>query len=241
MLQNAIDSIAVGLEDFESSDKRRVASCVRNIFSGILLLFKYKLALMSPNGSDEVLIKRVILPVVNENGAIEFRGNGKMTIDVQQIQDRFKSLGINVDWHRINQIQSCRNDIEHYYDSRETGTVKKIITESFIIIRDFISNHLHKDPKDVLGEKAWNCLVSVAEVYQREMDECVDGISAVDWNSELLLEALQEITCDKCGSDLIEVISGFENCFEAELCAIQGCWYIHAYAATCFAEILCAQ
>jgi hypothetical protein len=31
ILKNAVDSIAIGLEDFSSSDQRRVISCTRNI------------------------------------------------------------------------------------------------------------------------------------------------------------------------------------------------------------------
>lgn len=57
ILQNAIDSIALGIEDYNSSDSRRLISCTRNLFAGILLLFKHKLAILSPPGSDEVLIK----------------------------------------------------------------------------------------------------------------------------------------------------------------------------------------
>ena len=61
ILQNAIDSIVLGLEDFESSDHKRIISCVRNLFAGILLLFKYKLVLLSLPDSNEVLIKQEIL------------------------------------------------------------------------------------------------------------------------------------------------------------------------------------
>ena len=48
LLQNAINSIEIGIEDYELSqqDERRIISCVRNVFAGILLLFKYKLSLI---------------------------------------------------------------------------------------------------------------------------------------------------------------------------------------------------
>lgn len=48
ILKNAVDSIALGLEDYETSiaeeDERRIISCTRNIYAGILLLFKHKLS-----------------------------------------------------------------------------------------------------------------------------------------------------------------------------------------------------
>ena len=42
ILQNAIDSIALGIEDYEEAvhDSRRLISCTRNIFAGILFTFK---------------------------------------------------------------------------------------------------------------------------------------------------------------------------------------------------------
>lgn len=42
ILQNAIDSIQVGIEDFEDGDERRNVSAVRNISAGTLLLYKEK-------------------------------------------------------------------------------------------------------------------------------------------------------------------------------------------------------
>lgn len=117
ILNNTIDSIALGLEDFELEDRKRLISCTRNLFAGILLLFKYKLSILSPNGSDEVLIKQRILPQVDPNGQLSWFGQGKKTVDVQQIKERFESLGIKTHWDRIKKINDFRNDIEHYHSS----------------------------------------------------------------------------------------------------------------------------
>ncbi len=70
ILNNAIDSIILGLEDYESSDHRRLISCARNMIAGILLLFKHKLAILSPEDSDEVLIKQQILPKKDSTGKL---------------------------------------------------------------------------------------------------------------------------------------------------------------------------
>ena len=115
LLQNAINSIEVGIEDYELSkqDERRIISCVRNVFAGVLLLFKYKLVELSPANSDEVLIKQQILWVM-ENGNIIAKGKSNKTVDVQSIKDRFKSLNISIDWKNLDNINSYRNNIEHY-------------------------------------------------------------------------------------------------------------------------------
>lgn len=98
LLQNAINSIEIGIEDYKLSqqDERRIISCVRNVFAGILLLFKYKLVELSPANSDEVLIKQQISWFM-ENGNIIAKGKGDKTVDVQSIKDRFKSLNISID------------------------------------------------------------------------------------------------------------------------------------------------
>lgn len=57
IIQNAIDSIQIGVEDFQSDDDRRSVSAVRNIAAGILLLYKEKLCQLSP--SDNRLLGNI--------------------------------------------------------------------------------------------------------------------------------------------------------------------------------------
>ncbi len=205
ILQNAIDSIAIGLEDFSSSesDQRRVISCTRNIFAGILLLFKYKLALLSSPDSDEALIKQRVLPVLDEQKGLQWRGKGKKTVDVQNIKERFESLKINVDWVRLDRINNFRNDIEHYYSNLKHEAIRSLVSDSFIIIRDFIRDHLGRDPKEVLGDNAWAILIEVNEVYEREKAECISAIKELDFLSDEIMNAIESYSCEKCGSGLI--------------------------------------
>lgn len=207
ILQNAIDSIALGIEDYNSDDPRRIVSCTRNIFAGILLLFKHKLSILSPPGSDEVLIKQRILPIVDGVTGIQWKGQGAKTVDVQQIEDRFKSLGINVDWSRIKKINEYRNNVEHYFSSAPHNAVQALIADSFIVIRDFVCEHLDEDPLSLLGAPTWNSLTSVNEVYEREKQECLAHIESVDWMYDSVLNALHDFRCKQCGSGLIDVMT----------------------------------
>lgn len=205
ILQNAIDSIALGVEDYSSPDPRRLISCTRNIFAGILLLFKHKLSLLSPPGSDEVLIKQQILPTFGPATGLQWQGKGKKTVDVQQIRERFESLDVAVDWKRVERINSYRNEIEHYFSSLSQDAVRALITDSFIVIRDFIRNQLNQDPLTLLGSSAWGVLTNVAEVYKKEKQECTENIEKVNWKHDCLESALIEYRCPKCGSGLIDV------------------------------------
>jgi hypothetical protein len=204
ILNNAVNSIALGIEDYNSTDHRRLLSCTRNISSGIILLFKHKLVELSPPGSNEVLIKQKVVPSLDPTGALQWYGSGEKTVDVQQILDRFTGLGITVDWKRLEQINNYRNKIEHYYGSLSQDAVRELIASSFIVIRDFVRNHLAQDPLDLLGAVTWDALTKVAEVYNKEKEECEQHIQAVDWKYPGLKDALMELNCPECGSGLID-------------------------------------
>lgn len=203
ILKNAIDSIAIGLEDYLSTDQRRASSCARNVFAGILLLFKHKLSLLSPSGSDEVLIKQRVLPVIDEGTHLEWKGKGTKTVDVQGIRERFESLKIDVDWNRIEKINIFRNDIEHYFSIQKHEAIRLLISDSFVVISDFIREHLAADPKELLGEAAWAVLIEVHEVYKREKAECLAAIQALEFLDDEILNAFEGYSCYECGSGLI--------------------------------------
>jgi len=216
ILQNAIDSIAIGLEDYESTDGRRIVSSTRNIFAGILLLFKHKLCELSPKGTDEALIKQRVLPTIDSTGAVNWIGKGTKTVDVFNIEERFKSLNIIVDWPRLKKINQYRNDIEHYYSNMNNESVQQLISDSFIIIRDFISNELGQDPKELMGESYWKILVEVNEVYAKEKEESDETLEQLDYFSIEILDAIKSYRCGECGSGLIEAVSSTGNASESE-------------------------
>ena len=207
ILKNALDSIAIGLEDFQSEDERRVISSTRNIVAGILLLFKHRLVELSPNDSDEALIKQKVLPEIDVTGAVKWIGKGEKTVDVQNIRDRFKSLNISVDWKRLEKINKYRNNIEHYYSTMNRESVQQLISDSFLIIRNFIADELKENPKSLLGEEYWNILVETNEVYAKEKSDCDSSLDKLDFYNEVILEAFKSGICSSCGSGLIEAVS----------------------------------
>jgi hypothetical protein len=203
IFENAITSLELGLEDFAEGSDRRLLSAVRNLHAGTLLLYKTKLAALSPPGSDEVLIKKEVIPTRLETGEIVFVGRGRKTVDVNQIKSRFKTLGIQTDWQRFDKVTRLRNDIEHYSTPLSRDAIRGMITDTFIIVRDFISVELAKDPKEELGGDAWDTLLSVSEVFEKERDECQQRLALVDWQSAELEGGVLELVCNECGSQLI--------------------------------------
>ena len=68
LLTNAVQSIRLGVEDYCSGERPRLLSAVRNIHSGILLLYKEALRRKSPVGSNDALIKSRIVPTLDLSG-----------------------------------------------------------------------------------------------------------------------------------------------------------------------------
>jgi transcription elongation factor Elf1 len=217
ILKNAVDSIIIGIEDYQSVDPRRLLSATRNIVAGILLLYKHKLASLSPPGTGEALIKQRVLPVTDPAAGVSWRGEGTKTVDVQQIRERCDSLGVSVDWKRLERILKHRNDIEHYFSSLTQSALRSLVADAFILIRDFVRVQLGRDPLALLGMDTWTTLTSVAEVYDKEKKECITRIDTIDWRYAQLHDALLEWQCPACGSGLIDVTNTGVDRWEAML------------------------
>lgn len=203
ILKNAIASIQLGVEDFQSGDERRSLSAVRNLTAGILLLFKEKLRQLSPADSDEVLIKKTIRPTRSAGGSVTFQGEGRKTVDVQEIKERFQSMGVDTNFGRVDEVIRLRNEVEHYRTGATAETIKVALAKSFVVIRDFIATELNEDPAELLGETTWGTLLEENDVYERELEACRAALDEVEWNSAELQQIAHHIRCHHCGSDLV--------------------------------------
>lgn len=202
--KNAIQAIECGIEDYKTGSDARLKSAICNIHAGVLLLFKQKLAALSPAGSDEVLLKQSVLPVI-AGTSVAWSGKGKKTVDVQAIKERFLSLKIDVDWNEFEAINRIRNEIEHYYTAASKKVIQEAIAKSFGLLSDFLRAQLNEDPKVLLSEEAWEVFISVREVYEKEKAACRSSLSNIDTDSNYIAENASEMPCDECGSDLIFV------------------------------------
>jgi hypothetical protein len=209
LFENSISSIQIGVEDYFTNDAKRISSCVRNLFSGILLLFKAKLLDMCPLDSNEVLIKKEIIPMVKD-GNLRFIGKGKTTIDIREIQQRFRSLNIKTDWTIIEKIQKERNNIEHYHTFSSVDILKSLIVSTFTIVNDFIRNEIGLNPKDLLGE-TWTKMIKLREVYLKEKLNCENKIGAMFSFEEDQMLIVKNMYCESCGSELLVPISSANN------------------------------
>ena len=208
LLSNAVSAIDLAIGDAASGEEKRLLSCVRNLHAGILLLFKEKLLRLSPPGSDEVLLKQKIRPVLDGKGQVTFIGLGRNTVDVQDIQQRFASLNVSANWPRFERVNRLRNDIEHYYTTVSPTAIEGAVSDAFILIRDFIKNELKEDPLTVLGKTTWDAMLKASEVFEAERKDCQEKIGKTAWNSKALESGVRDLECNKCGSPLLQPEDG---------------------------------
>ncbi|MWL89782.1 hypothetical protein [Cupriavidus sp. SW-Y-13] len=203
ILKNAVTSIQLGVEDYLSTDERRSLSAMRNLTAGMLLLFKEKLRRLSPADSDEMLVKAKIGPSIGANGSLIMLAEGNKTVDVAQIQARFKSLNVTADFKRVNRIIDVRNEVEHYRTKSSPAQMRELMAQCFLVIRDFIALELDEVPAQLLGSLTWETLLDEHDVYERELAETRAALAMIDWKSDTLERVSKHFACPQCGSELL--------------------------------------
>lgn len=203
LLDNAIVSIQLGLEDYSSADGRRVISSVRNLYSGVLLLCKEVLRRLSPPGSNDILIRSKTKAMRETDGTVRIIGDGKHTIDRPEIEKAFAQLQLNVDLSNLRRLAEIRNDIEHRHTRVGPALIQEAIADAMPIIRAIIVQELKEEPGPLLGTDAWDSLLESARVFKQEQDECTASFAGIDWASEALASASKELRCPQCTSTLL--------------------------------------
>lgn len=201
LFDNAIHSIQIGLNDYQNDD--RLVSSVRNLYAGILLLFKYKLLTLSAEETNSALIKQNVVPVFDAHGGVIWKGVGDKTIDVSGIKSRFKSLGISVEWKNFDRINKHRNEVEHFFSPLSKNGTAELLSDCFVIISRFLSDHLNLDAKEVLGCEAWQILLHAYEVYEHEVESSTRIISTLAFHHDAIKEIFLKFRCLNCFSSLV--------------------------------------
>ncbi|HCD6630744.1 hypothetical protein [Pseudomonas aeruginosa] len=230
LLDNAIRSIQIGLQDYKRED--RLISSIRNLYAGILLLFKYKLLLLSENESNCALIKQNIVPALGPDGRIIWKGIGDKTVDVNGIKTRFKHLEIAVDWKIFDRISRYRNEIEHYFSSLPKDEVDELLADCFRIISSFFSEHLSMDAKKSLGDDAWEVLLYAYEVYEHEVEKSELAIGELVFQHEAIRKIFLNFECIYCSSALIRPAQRGGDAISAIFCCAE-CNRKYSYDEIC--------
>ena len=206
LFQNAIDSVELGLEDFRlvKSDPRRYVSAMRNVFAGMLLLFKSWLAEESAERNYDLL--RAETKEVKKLPPEEWADISEAkTAGFGEIKDR---IGAKVDWVRIDKLHDYRNRIEHAFISGGHGELDAVrcLAQSFLVIRDFMKNEIGEDPARRLSLDGWDTLFNEHDVHLQEELERNDAVDNLGWIDSDFAELVKhEFECPDCGSEIVTV------------------------------------
>jgi ribosomal protein L37E len=220
LLENAIASIEMGVEDYKLNDARRAASAVRNFYAGVLLLLKEKLRRESPAGSNDALLYERV-EFKRQGKGIVFAGTGKKTVDVGQILERFRGLNLSLEQQRLEKLQQIRNDIEHHASTHSHAKVQEAVAQTFVLVAAALERHLGLKPHDVFRKGVWQTMLNEAETFKEIKDKCEESIESLTNVPEAAKEALESLECAKCGSSLMEApvgVSYFEATFTCRAC-----------------------
>ncbi|AUF96334.1 hypothetical protein CXQ80_11090 [Pseudomonas sp. 02C 26] len=242
--ENSMTSIRLGVEDFKrcrveggAGDPARALSSIRNLFAGVLLLFKFKIATCADDPDDAAALifnPPEVLPQSDGDGGIEWVPVGQFrttTIDVGTIRKRFEAFGIEVDWKVVDKLQGCRNHLEHLHPAHSLGEVADFVAELFPLLRDFIENELEESPAEILAE-SWQAMLKHHTFFVDNSQRCEEGWAEASVPSGMK-QWLDACKCPECGSTLLapaqshldagETVESDEEAFKA-VCV--GCGHV---------------
>ncbi|MFM0137833.1 zinc ribbon domain-containing protein [Caballeronia grimmiae] len=210
---NALASIRLGVEDFTRSqnadacDQNRALSALRNLFAGILLLFKYRISAEAQNPADGyALIFKAgeVVPQPDGMGNFQWQPTkfGSTTIDVSDIKKRFDAFEIKTDWKVVAALQKERNNVEHLHPQAAAGVIGKFLSDTFPLLSAFIQDELHSAPAMLLGD-AWATMLKHHDLFQVEAKACADAWAKCNVPADLL-PVVAELQCESCNSSLIK-------------------------------------
>jgi hypothetical protein len=200
LFRNAIDSIQLGVEDYQANDAKRALSAVRNFYAGTLLLAKEVLVRAAPAADAAEILGTRYKPMPNGKGGVEYEPVAHNTIDFSQIGERFRDFKLSIDQSALKDLNRIRNDIEHLYTNAPHETVREAIAKAFPVVMDLF-RLADEDPRAELGY-SWQVMLDVRSVYERELELCRRSFDEVEWRSQSLAEAA--LLCPGCKSHLVE-------------------------------------
>ena len=159
LFQNAIISIKLGVEDYQTGNDDRIISAVRNYYSGLLLLAKECLVKATPGVDPMIAISSKLEPVPDGNCGINYKVIGNTTINCPETIKRLKKFYPNQNWasNNLEALQKLRNEVEHYHLKEPTNKLRQVMESSFSIVEVFFKI-LNKDPEDYLSD-VWDTIL----------------------------------------------------------------------------------
>ena len=220
LFENAILSIRLGIEDYESNDPARAISAVRNFYAGVLLLAKEVLVQKASKDDPQEVISKHYKPKFGAGG-FTYIPTSSQTIGFADLGVRFKDFGLTVDQSALYDLNEIRNNLEHYYNDTPHETVRGAIAKAFPVVVQFFAM-IDKAPSENLGD-SWQAMLRVRNIYEAELESCKNSFDKIEWHSDILAEA--NFICSKCQSELVMQADPKNQELEDIKCRCRTCGY----------------
>ena len=219
LFENAVKSIQLGIEDYQSDDPKRTISAVRNYYAGILLLSKEVLIRKVPNANPQDVIGVRYKPIPDGNGGVSFRIESENTIDFVAIGKRFNDFGLRIDQSSLKVLNRIRNHLEHYFSDEPHEAVREAVAKTFPVVVELF--RMAKEmPHEALGS-AWETILNEKDIYEQELGMCQKSFEAIEWPVSILSDV--EFSCPECHSSLVEQIDSENDNYEIMVCICKLC------------------
>lgn len=199
IFDNAIVSITLGIEDFKSGTDDRMLSAARNYYAGLLLLAKECLVRAAPEADAMEIIGAKFKPIPDGDGGVEHVVMGYTTVDLFQLQARFKDFGLPWPDVNIQKLQQFRNNLEHYHLKEPVSALSEAIASSFPMVVDFFKI-IEENPQEHL-EGIWGTIINERAAYEKISKSCLESLEIIEWPAAV--EELDKMSCPACQSSLV--------------------------------------
>ena len=205
---NAILSIDLGVEDYVKGhdDTRRYVTALRNIYGGLLLLYKSHLAFLSRD-QECCIIRDKMDWEVAVDGSIKFKGlklDGK-TLDVHGILDALRKFKIVVDGSALERIRNYRNQVEHLFDVNglRFEVIRAHVIDLLKLVRDFTTHVMRMNPAQLYSDKTLSVLVTDEKVVEKERADRIGALDNLDWYEPFVENVFADVTCPHCHGEFL--------------------------------------
>ena len=210
LFSNGIAAVKLALEDYGSN---RYLSSMRNLYAGILLLLREELRRLSPEGINDVLLKKDIsLSYDSSTGKIIAVGKGKALAGCEEAAERFRIMGKPLDpgvERIILGFENAISDLESLYPKPSVYAFDSMISDACdFLIQILDPEYLDESPEDLFGD-GWKRMQSIgASVIEKRNayhKELMALRSSLDIRSDLYEYLAEGFRCPLCGSPFFTI------------------------------------
>lgn len=220
LLQNAVHSIRIGLEDYQNDeDHGRLISAVRNFYAGVLLLGKQCLLAQCQDEDPMSVLASQFVPKPTEDGSIVYEPRASRTVDFGELRERFRHFGLDWPEGSLKPLQEMRKDFEHYHAVEPKKNIQQAISNCFPIVAGFCEI-LGEDPVNLLGD-SWNVMLEEHGFFSAQKGQCISSFSRLPWFSGITV--WDDVGCPNCDSSLIYQMNEGNSSSQAMILLCRAC------------------